>query len=85
VKQASFRFYAELNDFLPPVRRATRFLYRFTGTPSVERLIEELGVPHAEVRLVLVNGRAVDPDHHVEDGDRISVYPAFRSLEVTPG
>ena len=53
--RAEFRFYEELNDFLPPARRKVAFLHPFKGTPSVKDTIEAIGVPHTEVDLVLVD------------------------------
>jgi uncharacterized protein with PIN domain len=82
VKQAHFRFYAELNDFLPPEKRATTFPCAFEGKQSVKHLIEALGVPHTEVDLVLINGRSAAFSEHVEDGDRVSVYPVFECLDI---
>ena len=84
MKQAHFRFYAELNDFLAPDKRAKTFLYPFQGRQSVKHLIEALGVPHTEVDLVLVNGQSADFGVMVEDGDRVSVYPVFESFDVAP-
>ncbi|MCW5852583.1 MAG: Mut7-C ubiquitin/RNAse domain-containing protein [Anaerolineae bacterium] len=81
--QATFRFYAELNDFLPPSRRQ-EFAYEFQGRGSVKDLIEALGVPHPEVDLILVNGVSVDFGCLVQDGDRVSVYPVFESLAIEP-
>ncbi|MDQ3856404.1 MAG: Mut7-C ubiquitin/RNAse domain-containing protein, partial [Chloroflexota bacterium] len=40
------------------------------------------GVPHTEVGLLLANGEPVDFSYLVKPGDRISVYPAFRSLAL---
>lgn len=84
MKQASFRFYAELNDFLPPPRRQVTFRHTFDGRVSVKDMIESLGAPHTEVDVILVDGRSVDFDYLVQDGDRISVYPVFESLDVAP-
>lgn len=84
MRQALFRFYAELQDFLPCERRGTAFIHRFWGRPTVKDLIESLGVPHTEVDLILVNGVSVDFSHRVEDGDRVSVYPVFELLDITP-
>jgi hypothetical protein len=84
MKQAHFRFYAELNDFLPPERRMVSFVYPFSGSQTVKHLIEASGVPHTEVDLVLVNGRSVDFSHVVEDGDRVSVYPTFEAIDIAP-
>ncbi len=84
MKRCWFRFYAELNDFLPPERRQAYFSVPFPGRPAVKDLIESLGVPHTEVDLVLVNGEAVDFSYQLEDGDRVSVYPPFETLDITP-
>ena len=78
-----FRFYEELNDFLPAENRKITFPYHFNGRPSVKDSIEALGVPHVEVDLILVNGQSVDFARHLLDGDRVSVYPVFESFDVT--
>jgi hypothetical protein len=78
------RFYAELNDFLRGPQRAVTFEHVFEGQPAVRDVIESLGVPHTEVDVILVNGMSVGFDAHVHDGDRVSVYPVFESLDVTP-
>ena len=80
---AHFRFYEELNDFLPPGQRKVEFEHRFHRRTSIKDMIESLGVPHPEIELILVNGQSVGFSHIVEDGDRISVYPVFESLDVS--
>ncbi|EAU68456.1 Mut7-C RNAse domain-containing protein [Stigmatella aurantiaca] len=82
-KQVTVRLHGALNDFLPPERRGTEFIHRFTGTPSVKDLLESLGPPHPEVELIFVDGKAVDFTHRVEAGSRVAAYPAFHALEVT--
>ncbi len=82
--EASFRFYAELNDFLPTERRKVEIPYRFDISPTVKDAIESLGVPHVEVDLILVNGASVGFDHRLVAGDRVSVYPVFESLDIGP-
>ena len=81
---ATFRFYEELNDFLPPPRRRVRFSREFKDRRSIKDMIESLGVPHTEVELILVNGRSVRFSYIVKDGDDISVYPMFEALDVRP-
>lgn len=76
---AEFRFYEELNDFLPPERRKQSFLYTFAGAPAVKDAIKAQGVPHTEVDLILVNGLSVGFDYHLQPGDRVAVYPVFES------
>jgi uncharacterized protein with PIN domain len=82
--EATFRFYAELNDFLPVDRRKVEIPYRFHVSPTVKDAIEALGVPHVEVDLILVNGVSVGFDHRLGNGDRVSVYPVFESLDIAP-
>ena len=81
--QASFRFYAELNDFLPYNRRQVAFTCSFQGHPSIKDIIESLGVPHPEIDLILVNGLSVDFSYPIKDGDRVSVYPVFEGLDIS--
>ena len=79
---ATFRFYAELNDFLPPRQQQRTVIYQFSLPASVKDVIESLGVPHTEVDLILANGQSIGFDYLVQDGDRIAVYPRFRTLDV---
>jgi hypothetical protein len=81
---AEFRFYEELNDFLPPDRRYASFEYSVAGTRSVKDAIEALGVPHTEVDLILVDGRSVGFDRVLRGGERVAVYPLFERLDVAP-
>ncbi len=84
MKEATLRFYAELNDFLPPERRGRPFQHVFQGTPSVKDLIEALGVPHTEVDLILVDGESVGFEQRILGGERISVYPMFETIDIEP-
>ncbi len=84
MSRATFRFYAELNDFLPADRRQAAFSHAFRGRPSIKDMIESLGVPHTEVDLILANGESVDFQYLIHDGDAISVYPVFESLDIRP-
>ncbi|MBU0768799.1 MAG: hypothetical protein KJ687_06890 [Proteobacteria bacterium] len=49
-----FRFYEELNDFLPEYRKKTDFEAEFNKKSSIKNIIEKLGVPPTEVDLVLI-------------------------------
>jgi len=82
-RRATFRFYAELNDLLPRRLRQRDFDHEFRGTPAIKDVIESLGVPHTEIELVLVNGEPRGFEHHLQDGDRVSVYPVFESVDVS--
>ena len=81
---AWFRFYAELNDHLPPARRYGSVEKQFFVPASVKDMIENSGVPHTEVDLILINGESSDFSQWVRNGDRVAVYPVFESLDITP-
>ncbi len=80
----TIRAYAELNDFLPKRWRFRSFSYPLNGGNSLKHLIESAGIPHTEIELILVNGGSVALDATVSPEDRISVYPVFESIDVTP-
>ena len=84
VNRAYFRFYAQLNDFLPIKRRKVNFVHCFKNSASIKDTIEALGVPHTEVDLILANGKSVNFSYLIQDSDRFSVYPFFKSIDITP-
>ncbi len=81
---AEFRFYAELNDFLPTEQHKTSFRSPFYGSPSVKDTIQALGVPHTAIDLILVDGQSVDFSHTLQGGERVAVYPVFERLDISP-
>lgn len=81
---ATFRFYEELNDFLPPARRWVAFTVPCARAATTKHMIEALGVPHTEVELIFVNGESAGFDRILQERDRVAVYPRFETFDVTP-
>lgn len=81
---ATFRFYAELNDFLSPERRGRGFTVPSARAATTKHMVEALGVPHTEVELILVDGEPVGFDRLLADGDRVAVYPTFEAFDISP-
>lgn len=81
---ATFRFYGELNDFLPPARRKIAFDACCAEDATAKHMIEALGIPHTEVELILVNGQPAGFGHRLAEADRIAVYPKFQALDIAP-
>lgn len=81
---ASFRFYQELNDFLPKPLRQVSFEHQFSSNASVKDTIEAIGVPHTEIDLILIDGKSVDFGFKLQGGEQVSVYPVFESFNITP-
>jgi len=80
--KATFRFYGELNDFLPVKRRKRDFSVSFRQSSTVKDVIQSLGVPVDGIDLILVNGDSVGFAYSLHGGEQISVYPVFESLDI---
>ena len=63
--------YASLDTFQPQNGDAFPILPGETLAAVEARL----GIPEGEVTLRFVNGRAVDPDAVLQDGDRVGLFP----------
>lgn len=83
MNQVRFRFYEELNNYLPKELRKVWFEYSFPGWSSVQDVIQSLGVPLDEIDLILVNQQSKGFDYMLQNGDRISVYPVFERFDVS--
>jgi uncharacterized protein with PIN domain len=78
---AQFRFYDGLNHFLPREKRHTTITHHFDWRASIKDMVESLGVPHAEIELLIANGRSVDFSYLVQPGDDIHVYSRFDAVD----
>ncbi len=76
------RFYEELNDHLLREQRRRTFAWECAAGATVRGVLEVLGVPAAEVDLILVDGESAAFDRELHDGDRVSVYPKFESFDI---
>ena len=82
--KAHITFYGELNFFLPPSKKQVGFDHYFQDRPSIKDTIESARVPHPEVAIILVNGKAVDFSYQIQDEDEIQVYPVSALEKVKP-
>ncbi len=78
----TFRFYAELNDFVEPANRHADMVRSIARRTSVKDAIESMGVPHPEVDLLLVDGRPAGFGHLLHGGERVAAFPRFRKIDV---
>ena len=81
-KKIFLRFYEELNDLLPKGKRKIEFRHEYIDKTSIKDVIESYEVPHTEIDLILANGKSVNFDYIIEDGDRFAVYPQFESFDI---
>lgn len=81
---ATFRFYAELNEFVERRRRGHEFTVRCAQGATAKHMVEALGVPHTEIAFLLANGEPAPLDRLLAEGDRVAAYPAFARLPAPP-
>lgn len=84
IRTSFFRFYEELNDFLPSEYFKKEIPFTFRGTTSVKNAVQNIGVPHTEIDLILVDQISVDFNYRIQGGEHISVYPVFETFDVSP-
>lgn len=70
-----FRFFGQINFFLPPEKREQDFIVQFHDNPTVMNLIESLSAPHTEIGRLELDGKDLPASHLVSDGEHIQVYP----------
>jgi uncharacterized protein with PIN domain len=78
------RCYAELIDHLPPARRQREQVVRLRPPVTLADLLETQGISPTLIDLALVNGCPCALDKPLGDGDRVSLYPVFEALDLTP-
>jgi molybdopterin converting factor small subunit len=65
------KLFATLSKFTPVAAE------RFPVAPGtmVQTLLDRLGVPKDQARLMFVNGVLVEPTQALHDGDRVGIFP----------
>jgi sulfur carrier protein ThiS len=82
-KPISFRCYAELNDFFSTALKQKEFTVTLKTPITVAEAIESIGIPLSEVDLVLVNSQAASRNHRLYENDRVSLFPAFETFDIS--
>lgn len=83
MNQVSFRFYEELNNYLPGQMHKVWINCGTEPYISVGEKIQSFGIPLEKVDLILVNGQSKAFSYKLNDRDQVSVYPVFESFDVS--
>lgn len=83
MNQVRFRFYEELNDYLPEELHKGWIESSAEPGTSVGQMIGSFGVPLNEVDLILVNQQSESFDYKLQAGDSVSVYPVFETFNIS--
>ena len=65
------KLFVTLSKFLP---RSSEAFEVQAGT-TVSGLIDLLGIPHAQVKLIFVNGKKQGLEYSLQDNDRVGLFP----------
>lgn len=69
------KLFATLRKYRPEQGIGEAFQVDLPDGATAHDLVQELGLPDAEVKLVFVNGRAREGYHILADGDEIGIFP----------
>lgn len=75
MEQATFIFHESLNDFLQKRANHTWHSFSFHTPASVKDAIEALGVPHVEVKKIVVNESEESFSYRLQANDKVEVFP----------
>ena len=70
------RVFASLRRYLPELGVGEPKILDIPEGTTFDELRAQLGLPAAEVKVIMRNGRQAEPDDRIADGDRIAYIPA---------
>ena len=78
------RLYGNLNDALPVNKRQSTFSVFLKNKISLIEILETIGISVSDIDLILANGNDVDFQYVPQNNDRISIYPRFYNIDISP-
>lgn len=66
---------ANLRKYVPGYDAASGHAVEASSPVTVLELSEQLGIPHEEVRLIMVNGASADWDTRLMGDERVALFP----------
>jgi molybdopterin converting factor small subunit len=69
------KLFATLRRYRPDVKIGEPLPVELPDDATVGQLIEHLGLPENEVKVVFVNFLARDRDHVLAEGDEVGIFP----------
>lgn len=69
------RLFATLADYLPAAGRGEGAALELPDGATLGDVVRRLGIPDDVPRLMLVNGMDAAPDHRLESGDVVAIFP----------
>ena len=73
--RVSVKLHASLRPYGRSDSNYGLFPLEITEKATVREVIRQLGIPPEKVRMILLNGRGVDSNGILSNGDRIALFP----------
>lgn len=73
--QVTIKLHASLRPYGRSDSNNGLFTLETAEKATVREVIQELGIPPEKVRMILLNGRGVDSESILSDGDRVALFP----------
>lgn len=69
------KLFATLRQYRPGLGIGEAFSVELPDGATVEDLLQVLGLPEEEVKIIFVNALFRDPDHALANGDELGIFP----------
>lgn len=69
------KLFATLRQYRPGLGIGEAFPVELPDGATVADLIQTLGLPQGEVKVVFVNALFREPEHVLDDGDEVGIFP----------
>jgi molybdopterin converting factor small subunit len=73
--EVQVKLFATLRRYYPDLALGERMDVALPAGATVGALIDQLELPHAEVKIVFVNGLVREREHPLEEGDEVGIFP----------
>jgi molybdopterin converting factor small subunit len=69
------KLYATLRRYAAETPSGQPCMVELTEGATLQELVDRLGIPPEETRVVFVNGRAQEMDYTLQPGDQVGIFP----------
>ena len=73
--QVQVRLFTTLAVYVPQVDAGETFPVELPEGSDIARLISHLKIPMPEAKIIMVNGRAREPDYRLKNNDEVAMFP----------
>ena len=74
--EIELRVFGELRNYIEGMEIGESQALRCDDGSTVKDILSRLGIPEAEAKIILINGRAKEIVDELNDNDRLAIFPA---------